>query len=238
MHVRYGNFNHETGGVNLSVSRDTVRDSGGIAISIRQSWNVSGDLIGTSQSDIDAKVAALTTAYNSDGHDIALVLDTGQDSSLALYSADCIGGTKVTKIPSFPSMRDAAYQTFLPFTLVVTGEQRIADRDALISSWNESITTSGGGSRYTLIETLTGRPIKQRTRRYTIYRATQSGQATGRDAYPTPPLPLWPAALMESPTVTRSAPTRRGGGDYQDFTISWSYRFESAVPLLGNPNTI
>jgi hypothetical protein len=52
-------------------------------------------------------------------------------------------------------------------------------------------------------------------------------------------LALWPAALVEAGTFQSASPRRRGSGAalaFTDFPISWTYRFESALPLIGRPN--
>ncbi len=71
--------------------------------------------------------------------------------------------------------------------------------------------------------------------------ATQSGKAVGFLSYPTPRAPLWPGALLnDRMRVSYTSPHRSGhdgGQAYTNFGVQWTYHFESAVPLVGQPNT-
>lgn len=239
MRVRYGTYTHEEGEVSLSISRDAIETEGGDIIGVEERWTLTGNLIASSETAMNSSVQALLTAYNRDGKDLALLLSSGADSALVLRSQDCDGGTKVIQRPSFPDFRGPAYTGYLPYSIAVMGTRDTTGGEDGLISWTEQISREGGGPRFGMRETLNGYPIKQQLRQATIYRVKQSGQATGRYSYPTPASPLWPAALMEAPKVTHSTPTRRGSSgrrQYVDWTVSWEYSFESAVPLRGSPS--
>lgn len=240
MHIQYGSYAHDPGEIQLSVSREAVFNDAEVPYAVRERWDMDGMLVGDSQSDIDRKVRDLTAAYSQDGLDLSLKLSAGGDTHLRLKSTECIGGTRVTQPPSFPSNSDAAYVTFLPYAVSVEGLVALAGTSSYLVSFQETIARSGGGPRYGMIEPLTGMPIRQLLKRNTIYRATQRGSATGLYTYPSVPLPLWPAALKEAPKVERVGPRVRGTGatsTYTHYTVSWSYEFESATPLIGNPHS-
>jgi hypothetical protein len=183
---------------------------------------------------MDAKVQALTGAYNRNGKDLRIVLPNGADSLLALYSRQCIGGTRIVSGPNFPTQREASYVTFLHYTISVEGEIPATNAATTVKSWSETITRSGGGMRVGHIETLTGPPVKQLLKRMTTYRVVQSGNAIGAYDYPVPPRPIWPYAMVEAAQVTKQSP-RNHSGMFEDFPVSWQYTFESSTPLLGGP---
>ena len=105
------------------------------------------------------------------------------------------------------------------------------DLETALRSFEETLSFSGGGPKYGHLETLAGPPVKQLLRQQTVYRVGQSGQAIGLYQRPTAPLPIWPQAQVESGVRRLSSPKRRRD-DYTDFSIDWSFRFESATPLV------
>ena len=238
MHVQYGSYQHDPGEVMLAVTKETLWTDDGLPYAVRERWNLSGMLVGDSEADIDAKVAAMDTAYSTSGQDLIVKLTSGGDTRMALRSADCIGGTRVVSPPAFPENRDAAYVTFLPYTVAVEGVVALPNTERVVISFAETITKSGGGPRYGVIETIAGLPVRQKLRNYTTFRAQQSGSATGLFAMPLVPPPLWPQALVEAPEIRTDPPRvhRSGKAGYTHFTVHWNYRFESPLPLVGGGN--
>lgn len=239
MHVRYGSYAHAEGEVALSYDIEAMRTEAGTVYAQMHRYQLNGALVADSESAMDAAYAALAAAYY-DGRDLALVYTAGGDTSLLLESANCNGGTKVTRPPSLPEMRGAAYSAYLPYSITVEGEQPVTSRSTDLLSYSETIQRSGGGPRYELRETLNSYPIKQQTRQQTIYRMVQSGSAVGLYSYPTPPPPIFPSAMLEAPTIVLVSPKRRGGTlnsrSYTEWAVQWSYTFASASPLGATPN--
>ena len=133
---------------------------------------------------------------------------------------------------SFPEGVGAEGITYRNYSLAVEG--LLLTGDGTLLSFVETLSFSGGGPTYGHIETLTGLPVKQQLRNYTVYRVTQQGQAVGISGYPSVPGPLWPAALMRGGSSERRSP-RRIGNSYTEYPITWQYEFEAAFPLYGNP---
>lgn len=105
-----------------------------------------------------------------------------------------------------------------------------------VNKFTETVRTWGGGPVFVFLNALNGPPQKQLVYPQTPFEAAQSGSATGMFAYPPVPPPIWPAALFESPVITEIAPKRKGLG-WEEFTVSWSYKFKSVTPLNdGLPN--
>ena len=105
----------------------------------------------------------------------------------------------------------------------------------IITAFSETVTTWGGGPVNVWLPALNGPPQQQITFPVSVGQGTQSGSATGFQDYPTPPSPLWPDFLKtRPPRVVRRNP-KRVGTSYRDFTIEWSYDFQSPGPIVGQP---
>lgn len=242
MRIRYGSYTHAEGEVALSINKNVIDSDVGDPIAEIEQWQLQGELLADNEATMDAAVRSLRAAYSVNGRDLALLLSTGSESALTLKNNDCVGGTKVRQQPSFPDFKGAGYVSRLPYSIVVEGERDLTGGGEVnVVAFSESLKLEGGGARFGMKETLNGLPIRQRLRVATIFRAVQSGEATGRFFYPSPPPPLFPSALVGAPSVERRSPRKRssvGRLRYDTYTISWQYVYESAVPLRGNPNIL
>jgi len=234
MYLSYGNYSHGVGECQISINRASEYSESDVRWAIRETWNIQGLLTNVSGdlATMQNLIYALMQAYGVEGLDLVLHLPSGAATYHSLYSSNCLGGTKVTQPVSFPTGQGAEAITYRNYTLQVEGLIPVLEEELL--SFSESISFSGGGPRYGHLETLIGLPVKQQLRNYTIYSATQSGRAVGLTHYPTMPGPIWPAALVERVAETRESP-RRSGSDYYSYPITWSYKFEDKLPLVGNP---
>lgn len=241
MYVRYGSYNHDPGEVEFSHTKDALYTEAGTIWAHQWRIEMRGQLVGSSEADMDAKQAALEAAYASNGEDWALVLTSTSDSNLALANSDTLGGVRVVGGISYQDMRNAAYVTYLPYSITLEAIVPIASGslDTSLLSFEESVQKEGGGPRYGMLEPLVGRPVRQLLKRQTIYRARQTGRAIGISTRPIPPSPLWPEWQVEAPIIETPHPTRIGGGAdtaYYRYEVSWDYRYEAASPLIGNGN--
>lgn len=239
MNVKYGSYAHGEGEVQISVQQSPELNDAGVVKWVRTTYTLAGVLVADDSQSMETKARSLELAYSVDGRDLRLVHTNGSATHLSLLSASCFGGTRVVQRPSFPDMKNAAYVTFLPYTIVVEGN--VTDASALATiSFEERISRSGGGAIYGHLEPLTGKPIKQLLKRHSVYRVTQSGSAVGFSSYPTVPSPIWVAALIQSPNIEFGSPRRIGSGSntsYVEYPVSWSYEFEHASQLAGTPNS-
>ncbi len=238
MFVSYGSYSHDPGEVEVAVLKDAVRTGGDTIWAHKWNWELRGQLVGTSESDIDGKVAALEAAYIDD-QDIAIELTGGGDTNLSVAVADTMGGIRVVSGPNYPDNRGAAYVTYLPYTINLEAIVPISGPETTLLAFEESITREGGGPRYGMLEPVVGFPVRQLLKRNTIFRATQTGRAVGINSRPFPANPLWPSALKEAPQIEKPSPKRIGAGNqqtYTEFEITWKYEFESATSLFGGPN--
>ena len=235
MFLKYGDHAHAVGECDIAIAIEALETDAGTPYAQRVRWDIRGLLTGEDASEINEKVIALKTAYSENARDLTILLPNGTTaSSQRIVSANTTGGTRVVSA-SFPTMDRAGYVTNYQYSVVVEAEIPLDDIQTALRSFSESLSFTGGGPRYGHLETLNTAPVKQLLRQQTVYRVEQVGQAVGLYARPTPPLPIWPAAQIESGARRLGSPKRRRN-DYTDFDINWSYRFESASPLVGSPH--
>jgi hypothetical protein len=237
MYIQYGNYQHESGEVEVSVEQQLLETEQGRPYAHNVRWLLQGTLLADNSAEMDRKVLALVEAYKKHGQDISLRFTTGKETHLALYNRHTITGVKVVQPPSFPGMRHAAYVTYLPYTIVLEAEVPLAGASTVLLSFTESVSRSGGGAQKVVLEPLETPPVFQLGRRFSAYRAVQSGTAVGYLRYPFAPSPLWPQWLLKRPDSEQRSPRQRGNGK-TEFPISWRYEFASPVPLFGRPHSI
>lgn len=235
--VQYGNYTHQSGEVEYSISRSA--DVSDLGMPVRQivTVDMNGVLYGESTTNIDQKVTALQNAYNKDSQSWRVLAD-GSPLAISKENGATIGGIHVTVKPQFPENRNAAYVTFLPYRIQLTWIEAVPETTFLLKSFTESLTFSGGGQRRGFIEVATGLPVLQKLRENTVYKVIQQGQAVGAWREPIIPLPLFPDALMEAPEIFYGNGVVKGPPEnrYQiDIPASWKYVFESAEELRTPP---
>lgn len=237
MYVQYGSFRFNLGEPSVSITRDVERDATDSIYATRERWDITGLITQDGPSSIKTRIAQIEAAFAEDGQDLKLVMPDGTtDSNHVLKSADCLGGTKVIRRPSFPKGDRTEHVTTRTFSIVVEGLV-LASSDHVLLRFEEQIAFAGGGPEYGHLVTRTGLPVKQLLTRHTPYRATQIGRALGLWRYPDVPSPVWPAARIRAGDVIKQSP-RRSAGSYYEYEISWRYEFESALPLVGSVHRI
>ncbi|QDU75430.1 hypothetical protein Pan97_24620 [Bremerella volcania] len=237
MYLRKGEYTHPIGEPQIAISKRPIFSGGGVPVAHAVTWAIQGMLLGSGQADLDAQIEALTAAYARQNEDVVLLLSDGvTESQHTLKVRDTRGGVYVTGGPDFPKGDGAEYATRRSFAVQISAEVPVEGALAAVMNFAETLSTSGGGPRYTHVETALGFPIKQKLRQATTYMATQSGTATGYAMYPSVPPPLFGEwNLAQAPRITRRSPQWIGNST-RNFTVSWQYQFESAGPLLGLPH--
>lgn len=237
MYLRKGEYTHPIGEPQIAISKRPILNSGGVPVAHTVIWAIQGMLLGSGQTDLDAQIEALTTAYARQNEDIVLLLSDGAtESQHTLKVRDTRGGVYVTQGPDFPKGDGPEYATRRSFAVQLSAEVPVAGSIGAVMNFTETLSTSGGGPRYSHVETALGFPIKQQLRRATTYQATQAGTATGYSMYPSLPRPIFGEAnLAHAPRITRRSPEWIGNST-RNFTVSWQYQFESAFPFFGLPS--
>lgn len=234
IYVRYGTYQHQPGEVEYSFQREVLLNEREVAYAYRTTVQMQGLLLADSTDDMNVKVRSLEAAYSRSDRDWVVEQD-GQALEVSIYDSNTISGVTITGGVSYPTNRNAAYVTILPYEINLTADVIIESELFALRSFEETLRFSGGGPRFLHIETAVGRPVKQLGRRNTIYRAVQSGSAVGLYRRPVVPRPIFPGALVESPETEYDSGVYRGD-TLTDLSVSWVYRYESALPLSGRPN--
>ena len=234
IYVRYGNYSHGVGEVEYTITREALLTAREVAYAHRTTVQMQGMLVADSSSEMDGYVKSLKAAYARPDRDWLVMLNN-RPLDISIYARDCISGVTVQGGVSFPSNKNAAYVTHLPYSITLTADVAIADQSRALKSFSEKLRFSGGGPRFLHIETAVGLPVKQIGRRHTVYRAVQSGSAVGLYARPIVPQPLWPNDQIENVEYELDSGQYRGD-TRTDLGVTWTYRFESARRMFGTPN--
>ncbi len=239
LQIAYGSYTHAVGEVELSFRRSAVSGASETPYAERIEIDLSGTLIGNGIADMNAKVNALIAGYAFDGNDFKVLDQDGLLQRLSVASSGTLGGIRITRPPTFPTNRDAAYVTFLPYQIGLACEVPIASPETVLVSFEETLSFTGGGPVYDYLETRVGVPQKQLLTRRSVYQATQTGSAVGLYNIPLVPNAIWPTLQNRAPSISKKGGRLVGSGNNRRYMfkgVRWNYTFKSAVPLFGTPN--
>ena len=234
MILKYGTYAHAQNEPVVQISKRVLFSPRGNRRVTRETWRIVGVLHGADQAGVTAALAALRTAYSTNGLDLALYLDDGATpTDHRLLSSATLGGTRVTAL-DFPTGAGAEYSTFRSYVITVEGD--LLDTSNELLDFSETISLEGtGGARVVFLETLSGAPQPQITRQFTTYRARQEGRAVGLTNYPAFAAPIWPGAELPTERRLTLRSPKRFAGNLSEFVVEWNYVFESVTPLSGSP---
>lgn len=233
--LRYGNYIHGDGECELSIARDALLNEAGYQYGVRERWVVTGYKKGSSPAELYAALMTLEAAYSIPYQSAALLDGNGNVTVHTLAGVSLLGGVKVVKRPSFPQGGKAEYTTFRYYEIELECDYPVGGAAPLLS-WTESVVTIGtGGPRYVVRQPLIGPPISQVVATNTPMLAIQSGEAVGVLAYPPIPPPIWPAVEHQDKRRIERVSPKRTGPSFTGWKVSWSYEFESPVPIWGIP---
>lgn len=236
MILRYGNYTHEANEAALQVSKRALNSEAGVQYGWEETWAVSGSFFGADPAAIAAGMTTMERAYARNGADFYLLDDSGNVLRF-MKGRTPLGATRILNGVEFPENgeKTSEFTSWRTYRIQIQGRYPITGHATnAVLAFTETLSFEGGGPLIVHLELLDELPQKQMPRRFTTYRAIQQGSAVGLYGYPPVPLPLWPGALVKSPTPNRHSPKREGDA-FTEFRIDWVYYFESATPLLGNP---
>jgi hypothetical protein len=237
MYLKYGNYQHAANEAAVTITRQAIFSDAGLQRGVRERWEIEGRLQAGDPASVTAALDALAAAYSIQAQDVGFYLDSGEPTSHRIISAQTNGGVRVVVPPSFPQGKGAEYSTFRSYTIALEAEW--LDPQATLIHWHETLSFKGGGPKFAHLEPINGQPVKQLLKQATVFHATQTGEAVGYRNYPTPALPIWPAAEhVEQREVRYELPRRMGppgNPTYTEFKVTWSYQFEDAGPFVGLP---
>ena len=227
--VRNG-YRHDENEADVTISRRVNRSDQGTPENMVETWTIEGRILGSSQSDITSKLQQLESAYSTDGGDIALIDNSGNRTIHELRSQDALSKIRIVEPVSYPNSGGAEYAVWRTYRIVLEAETRYGTANNAPTSFNETFKVIGNGGpiKIWFFPPLASRPVSQIVARASLYRLQQSGQITGYSRNLPYPAPLFPAALTNPDSAVTFTRTK---GDYDQWTISWDYQFESATPL-------
>lgn len=236
MQLAYGTYFFESNALEITSRTEVMRNGYGRPFARKNAVHVRGFISTSGQADASTKMSLMQTALATPYLDLVFNQDTGVASATVLRNAGSISGVVITRGPDFPVGKGAEYANLRTFEFEAEAEYYLAGAATLLLKFTESVQLGGGQPFYVMKRAINGPPQKQLVYPQTEFTATQQGSAEGLTQYPAIPGPLFPDALMEAPTITRTAPERVGLRGYQKWGISWSYRFASADQLVASPN--
>lgn len=243
LQLQYGAYVHQPSEAEVIITSSAERSDRGLLLGLRERWHIRGFLQATDQATLSTAINSLKTAYSQDDQTLGLYFsDTGSATSHVISPSNTMGGIKVIQPISFPVGKGAEYSTYRQYEVVleaiVINSVQLSGT-ASTEEYDEGIAfTSTGGPRFVYLQTLYGTPVKQLVAQQTTQKVVQQGRAVGRFAYPTPSQPIWPdAEHVDLRQISYEAPTRSGnsGTQFTQWVVSWSYVFENAEQLSGQP---
>lgn len=243
MYFQYNNYRTALAATKVSIpAPQQERDAFGNLVRTVRTWQVEGEILADTQAEITTAIRALESAYNRDGGDAILFLPDGTTQSAhRLLSRDTIGGVRSSWV-HYPDGDGVEYVNGRKWMLTLTAEYPgLQQNDSSIQTYDSAVSIVGdGGQEFVVRKTRNTKPVRQLVSRFTPVLATQQGQATAYGTWPQPDPPIWPQWYVNSrSTVTRTNPQQTGSGSnafLQSYTTTWSYQFESPVPLTGFPS--
>jgi hypothetical protein len=228
---QYGSYTHAVGECQVQIARRITRSANGTRSGYVDQYVVNGQLHADNVSALNSAIVSLKNAYASDGKSFGLRDTTA--GKLYPFAESSQSVIRVVEGPSFPDGAGAEYTTYRTYRITIEAEsqERVDEGD-----FRESVTVSGGGPRYVLIEVLNGPPQKQLVVPYTVCTIVQEGSASSDVTYPPFAAPLLPDLQLVAPDVRYESP-RLENGVLRDYRTSWTYRFGTgSAPQNVRPN--
>lgn len=237
MIIVYGGYSHRASSAGASIERRAELDNFGLVWALTETWTIDFRLIGTTQSELDTEIALLEAAYRQEAYSLKLLKPDGSPTQHQIALGSTIGPLKVVKPPSYARYQNGEYVTYRTGQIVVEAMVRLSDNPFRVIDFQESIEISGGGETYGLLQPNVGLATKQRTRTNEKCSATQSGRIVHLGTRGPIPPPIWPGDQIGPVQIRKETATRRGNTLY-GFPTSYTYQFESAYRLDGEPTII
>lgn len=238
MQLIYGDYEFPVNGTQIGSSTDTIMNEGGVPYKLRQTISVSGFLLVDGQTDAALQESALRTALAIPYGELDFLQDDGAPTPLGLTNVGSITGVRCTKL-RFPTTDRGEYVTIRSFECEFEAEYGLVTAAlspfAALVNFSETLAFEGGAPIFRHQLAMEGDNLKLLVYPMDTFRATQSGQCTGRLKPHVAPAPIWPTALKQAPQFTRSSPQLQGA-EFEGYGLTWHYEYESVSALIGFPN--
>ncbi|MCH7989758.1 MAG: hypothetical protein IID46_11510 [Planctomycetes bacterium] len=232
--LKYGDHTHDLADAAIVINRTNTFSENNKRTGYIETWTIDGFLQADTQDAIGTKINTLKDAYDKDNETAVLLFEDGSETNHKLDTADSVSGVRV-RLVDFPEGRGAEYSTFRSYRIVIDAE--FAD-DAGIIQLVETLTFTGGGSKFLHKQTLIGLPQKQFVAQNIPFRVTQAGFSVGHLFWPNPLPPIFPNDLKnEESSTVKTGPENVYAKTHKatHFRTSWNYAFESVGAMNANP---
>jgi hypothetical protein len=229
----WGSYRFPANCVAPVVRKETLKTGAGVPYAERVAFEVDGEFLSNPnsanpQADFANACTLLEANLRIPYRDFVVYRDDG-GVFLQLRNATSTSGVTCDGL-EYPKGDGAEGVTVRSFRFRVSAEYALPNSGRLYDEWQEQVVYSGGGPLFRHKQPVRGYPVKQQVFEHTPFRAVQAGTAVGIGFVPPLPPALFPALLVEAPTVTPVSP-KRDGKTFIGFRISWVYNFESALPI-------
>jgi hypothetical protein len=240
MQLWYGAAYLPVNGANTSVRYRTILSDAGRPVRYVGMIDVVAYLEGNGQAELTALELAFNAALMVPYRDLVLKQDSGAASGTRLVNSTSLSGVRLTDGPNYTNQAgDGEYVIQRVCRFTMEASYLIANAQNAVLSFEESITfmgTCGPETSWRML--VNASPVQQVVFPSTTQRVIQMGRAVGHTKRPTPPGPRWPYPIEK---VTRrkigyGSPKREGPNSLIEWAVTWSYEYESAMPLVAFPN--
>ena len=136
--LSYGNYSHADF-PSVTIQRSRRSNPDGTKPWDHISWTIRGLLSNSSQSSLLTAVAALRTAYATNGLDLALKQTAGGTALETLTNASTLGGIRITRPPDLPEGRGPELATLHHYEIVLEAD---VPASGSLSAYDEETSTS------------------------------------------------------------------------------------------------
>jgi len=122
------------------IDRQAVGQPDGAFQGIRETWRITGEVLGDSAGAVASAYAALDALFASPHHDLVLYADDGTTVRHQLLQSECLHGVKISKPFAYPKGEGAELATLRSWNVEISGVKLLAGA-ASGTAWGEYTTT-------------------------------------------------------------------------------------------------
>lgn len=231
MILKWGSYAHAQDEVGIRIEKRSIFDTFNRRMGMIHDWTIIGAVHASSQSALTTALNNLETAYDSDYQDLKLFLNDGTTvTQHVLLNSATFGGTKVIGFGYMdgPWKMRCEYANRRTFWIRIRGEIRTGSGQY---AWRERMRVKGtGGALFRYMPRLSGAPIAQTLQTDTPFYYIQEGSALGREAYISPPGPVYPGIEhVEQREIYYDTPEDMRVGGNELLRTSWRYVMEATT---------
>lgn len=226
MFVRYGSFDFTSGEAGLAVRVVANRSQRGFMTTRNVLFHINGEVCADGASAVTTRLNQIATAFDTNGGDIGLWVDTNTPTQHYLQSLNPRNLTGNQVLSSyFPETVGGEYVNGRKFSIEVGAVLDAAESNVL--DWQDSITFTGNtGATYRWRRHPRLNWWAERTAPNSLQQITHSGFAVGLSTWIFPPTPFYsaPFEAQDSRVVHFGNPKRFPQG-YVGYTTRWQYTY-------------